>query len=325
MELCELYFPVPTLRVQGGRLLAPGDPKSWGSAASPALPHQVKFQDRTGAPQPGNAEGPRELAVPGGGGGRAAGLQQHAKGGCSSRSHRPQKTTKGQAVLARPSPAPRPTECASLGLEREHLSHPPRPELDPAAPSGALSGPPLQAGSAGRRHCRAAAQPSSPTLLISRRAARVLVSGGGEWHLPPRATPLGPRPSLLPSGLAPAAGPRPKGPGCWGPGAAGPVRLGEKGGQEGLGSGPASVWKLRSRAAAGQMRPGWGDALSEEVAGSPAEGRPALASPGWLHPPGASHRPEAPLLAPGPRGPSRPMKVLSTCSVSRHGARCFGG
>jgi len=50
--------------------------------------------------------------------------------------------------------------------------------LDPAAPSGALSGPPLEAGSAGRRHCRATAQPSSPSLVVSRRAARVLVSGG---------------------------------------------------------------------------------------------------------------------------------------------------
>lgn len=87
------------------------------------------------------------------------------------------------------------------------------------------------------------------------------------------------RPSSLPASRPPP-GPRPKGPGRGGPGAAGPVRLGEKGGREGLGSSPASAWKLRGRAAAGQMKPGWGDALSEEVAGSPAEGRSALASPG---------------------------------------------
>ena len=80
----ELTFPVLTLRVQGGRLLAPGTPKSRGIAARPALPHLVKFQARPDARRPRNAEGPREPAAAGGGGGRAAELQPHAGGNAAA-------------------------------------------------------------------------------------------------------------------------------------------------------------------------------------------------------------------------------------------------
>lgn len=121
----ELYFPVLTLRVQGGRLLAPGDPQipRYRGAPRPAPPGQIPGSARRSAAEEcGRAAGTRR----GRRGTRAGrGTTAACRRGCGSRSHRPQKTTKAQAVFFGPSPAPRPTQRDSLGLEREPLPHPP--------------------------------------------------------------------------------------------------------------------------------------------------------------------------------------------------------
>lgn len=82
--------------------------------------------------------------------------------------------------------------------------------LGPAAPSGAPSAPPLQAGSVGAATVRP--QPSALRCRSLSRAGRprFWCLAPGEWRSTPLARPLGPPPCpRAPSRRAPAAGPRP--------------------------------------------------------------------------------------------------------------------
>ncbi|XP_029778733.1 uncharacterized protein LOC115278412 isoform X1 [Suricata suricatta] len=88
-----------------------------------------------GAPRPRNAEGPREPAAEGGGGGQASGLQPHAGGDAAADATDHTRRFKAQAAFVGRSVAPQPTQRASLGPEREPLLRPPVPSwISPRLP-----------------------------------------------------------------------------------------------------------------------------------------------------------------------------------------------
>lgn len=135
------------------------------------------------------------------GGGRRAGRGEPATP-CLPGTQGPRDTAETQAAVVGSSPAPGRTRRSRPRREQEPRRVP-RPEVGSAAPSGATSGPPPEAGSAG-----AAAVAPVPSLVLCRQPRLlVLVSGRGEW-LRPRARQLWVAPVPCASGyLTPAPAP----------------------------------------------------------------------------------------------------------------------
>lgn len=163
----------------------------------PAPPHPTP---RGQIPSPGRRPAAQEC-------GRAAGTRRIRRGrragrgataarrrGCSSRCNRPQKTTKAQAVFFGRSLPPRPTQRASLGPEREPLSHPPVPSwISPRLPVRF----PVHFS---RQEVPGAAT-VAPQLSDRRRRSSSRAGQTGLWCL---AAVSGPRPGARhPSGLPP--------------------------------------------------------------------------------------------------------------------------
>lgn len=203
-----------------GGIRRSGTPKPLGIAPRPA---RVKF-----------------LALPGGTGMRKGRRNRPQKAGeranreataaCRYRSARLKKPTKTTAYSSAPAWLPRGHGglCSSLS---ENAGRIPPSGVGSRRASGVFSGPPPQAGSAGRRLCRATVHRLSQSLVVSCRAPRVLVLAVVSGAHPRSRYPLAcARP--LPSRHEPAARPYSRQPEQEGRGAAGAVRVGE-GGQGG--------------------------------------------------------------------------------------------
>ncbi|ELK05728.1 hypothetical protein PAL_GLEAN10023191 [Pteropus alecto] len=135
--------------------------------------------------------------------------------------------------------------CSSLS---ENAGRIPLSGVGSRRASGVFSGPPPQAGSAGRGLCRASVHRSSQSLVVSCRAPRVLVlatvSGA---HPPARDIPWA---ALVPHPLPPRARGQ-------------TLRQAARAGRAG-GCGSCQG----GRGEPGRMKPAWGNAWPEEVAGS---------------------------------------------------------
>ena len=212
---------------------------------------------------------------------------------------RPEKPRKPRPWSS--APAPRRGGQGGLGLQRsENRGASPRPELDPAATSGATSGPPPEAGSAG-----AAALTLHPSRSPGFFASFVSSRQSGFWCWcpaavsgvrPPRATRLGPpRCSAPPTARCrqtPATVPAGGRAGRRGAGAAGPVGGAGRVGEE-VRPRPAQAWTSREREA-GADGTGLGNRPAGRVGLSPA-----------LRHPTASHTWRLGGRSPAPRRPGR--------------------
>lgn len=171
---------------------------------------------------------------------------REATAACRYRSARLKKPTKTTAYSSAPAWLPRGHGglCSSLS---ENAGRIPPSGVGSRRASGVFSGPPPQAGSAGRRLCRATVDRSSQSLVVSCRAPRVLVLAVVSGAHPRSRYPLGcARPPPLP--------PRARGQTLLQAARAG--RAGGCGSCQGGRGGP------------GRMKPAWGNAWLEEVAGS---------------------------------------------------------
>lgn len=265
--------------------------------------------------RPGNAEGPRDTP-------RAAGEESgevsgpRRPGRAAPTSDRTARETPRKPKPWSSAPASRPGGQGGLGLERsENRSASLHPGLDPASTSGATSGPPPEAGSAG-----VAALTLHPSCSSAFFASFVSSRQSGFWCWcpaavsgvrPPRATHLGPprcpAPPTSRRRQTPASGPAGRPAGGRG-GDCGTCRWG----REGWRGGPAAAspaldvegtggWGRWNRA--GEL-PCW---LSRPV--------PCAASPdGFTHL--APRRPQ-------PRSPPARSVGLGVCLAHRAG--CFGG
>lgn len=203
----------------------------------------------------GRAAGP---AADGGGGGRAAGLRpRRARSGTQG----PRDTAETQAAVVGSSPAPGRTRRSRPRREQEPRRVP-RPEVGSAAPSGATSGPPPEAGSAG-----AAAVAPVPSLVLCRQPGSWCWCPAAVSGARPRARQPWGRPSALRLRL-PDPSPRPWCRRAGWAGAVGPVWAGGGGGEVGEaalaaaglrldveGLGGSGVWKRAREPPCWRRRP----------------------------------------------------------------------